>query len=225
MSDNFEKAKLVVHQEDKKGGLPSEVSFVFNPEAVRVTKTLKPKEQRQAGQDAPNLQFNGGDSLKLEFGEVLFDTFEDRKSVYATHVVSLEQLIHVNEELHRPARVLFVWGQGFGSEGGKINTGVWYVTALDVNYILFLPNGVPVRAKCKLTLTEVPEESNKASSNKNSPDTAHMHLVSRGDTLQAIAFSEYDDPSEWRRIAEANGIDDPLALNPGQRLLIPPILK
>ncbi len=225
MSEGFEYAKLVVHSEDQKGDVPKEVSFSFNPEAVRVTKTLKPKEQRQAGQDAANLQFTGGDSLKLEFGEILFDTFEDRSSVYAEHVQKIEKLIHVNEELHRPVRVLFVWGQGFGSEGGRINTGMWYITALDVNYIMFLPSGVPVRAKCKLTLTEVPDESNPSKAVRSSPDTAHVHLVSRGDSLQAIAFREYDDPGQWRRIAEANGIDDPLGLSPGQRLLIPPILK
>lgn len=225
MAEGFEQAKLVVHSEDKKGDVPAEVAFSFNPEAVRVTKTLKPSEQRQAGQDSPALQFTGGDSLKLEFGEILFDTFEERASVYATHVQLLEKLIHVAEDLHKPPRVLFVWGQGFGSEGGKINTGTWYITALDVNYIMFLPNGIPVRAKCKLTLTEVPDESNPSQSVKSSPDTAHVHLVSRGDTLQAIAFNEYDDSAQWRRIAEANGIDDPLSLAPGQRLLIPPILK
>ncbi len=224
MSSNFEKAKLVVHSADKQG-VPPEVSFMFNPEAVRVTKTLKPKEQRQAGQDAPALQFNGGDSLKLEFGEILFDTFDDRVSVYAQHVSKLEKMVLVNEHLHRPPRVHFVWGQGFGSEDGKINTGVWHVTALDVNYIMFLPNGVPVRAKCKLTLTEVPDEEAPAKSTKGSPDTAHVHLVQRGDSLQAIAFKEYDDASEWRRIAAANGIDDALDLQPGSRLLIPPILK
>lgn len=224
MSSNFEMAKLVVHSADKQG-VPPEVSFHFNPEAVRVTKTLKPKEQRQAGQDAPALQFNGGDSLKIEFGEILFDTFEDRASVYAAHVSKLEKLIHVNEHLHRPPRVHFVWGQGFGSEDGKVNTGIWHITALDVNYIMFLPNGVPVRAKCKLTLTEVPDEATPAKSAKGSPDTAHVHLVQRGDTLQAIAYREYDDAGEWRRIAAANGIDDPLALHPGSRLLIPPILK
>lgn len=232
MADGFEYAKIVVHEEDKAGSC-EEVSFMFNPEAVRITKTLKPKKQKTAGSDAPPLQFTAGDSTKIEFGEVLFDTFEERKSVYSEHVSKLESLIRVNNNVHRPVRVLFLWGQGFvnKSDGGgsnpQIYTGMWYVTALDVNYIMFLPNGTPVRAKCKLTLTEVPDEENKSqgSSAKESPDTAHVHLVSRGDSLQAIAYKEYDDAGQWRRIAEANGIDDPLALEPGHRLLIPPILR
>ena len=57
-----------------------------------------------------------------------------------------------------------------------------------------------------------------------SPDNAKVRAVLRGDTLQSIAFAEYDDPAEWRRIADSNGIDDPSDLRPGQRLLIPPIL-
>jgi nucleoid-associated protein YgaU len=40
-----------------------------------------------------------------------------------------------------------------------------------------------------------------------------------------IAAREYEDPAEWRRIADANGIDDPLQLEPGRRLMIPPILR
>jgi nucleoid-associated protein YgaU len=49
--------------------------------------------------------------------------------------------------------------------------------------------------------------------------------MKRGDTLQAIAHAEYDDPREWRRIADTNGIDDPMSLRPGNKLLVPPILK
>ncbi|MCA9527587.1 MAG: LysM peptidoglycan-binding domain-containing protein, partial [Myxococcales bacterium] len=47
----------------------------------------------------------------------------------------------------------------------------------------------------------------------------------RGETLQSIAGQEYDDPNQWRRIADANGIDDPFRLDPGVRLIIPPILR
>jgi len=33
--------------------------------------------------------------------------------------------------------------------------------------------------------------------------------VKQGDTLAWIAGKEYGNPSEWRIIADANGIDDP----------------
>lgn len=217
---NLEKAKLVVHDKIKKKNI-KEVAFEFNPEAIRITKTIKPKQQRQAGKNAPKLQFTSGDETKIEFGEIVFDTFEQRSSVYEDHVKFLEALITVDPDTHRPPRVHFQWGQAKFEDSGQANR-LFYVTALDVNYIMFLPKGTPVRAKVKLTLTEVPDP---AGEERNSPDTAHVHLVSRGDTLQAIASKEYNDPSEWRRIAEANGIDDPLEVMPGRRLLIPPILR
>ena len=47
----------------------------------------------------------------------------------------------------------------------------------------------------------------------------------RGQTLADVAFAEYHDAREWRRITDANGIDDPLSVMPGTRLLVPPILK
>jgi nucleoid-associated protein YgaU len=220
-----EMARIAIHKDDKaksKLGKKFEfVDFAFNPEAVRVAKTLKPREQKVAGQNAPSPQFTAGDAATIEFGDLVFDTFETRTNVYHEHVSKLEAMILVDEDLHRPVRVMFTWGQGWGSGDGQINTGIWFVTGLDVNYTMFLPNGTPVRATCKLTLTEVPTET----ANKNSPDTAHVHLVDRSDTLQSIAFREYDDAGQWRRIAEANGIDNPLELQPGRRLLIPPILK
>jgi len=219
----LQKAKIVVHAEDKGkwGGGNGEFAFDFNPESIRVTKTVTPKDAKHAGQDAPSPQFTQGNALVLEFGEILFDTFEKRESVYAKHVTGLEKLITTDSHLHRPPKVFFAWGSGWGNGEGQIHTGLWFVTGLDVNYTMFLPNGTPVRCTCKLTLKEVPKDA-KA---KHSPDTAHVYLVARSDTLQGIAAKEYDDPSQWRRIAEANDIEDPLNLSPGRRLLIPPILR
>ena len=48
--------------------------------------------------------------------------------------------------------------------------------------------------------------------------------VRRGQSLADIAADEYDNPAEWRRIADANQIDDPMALAPGMKLIVPPIL-
>jgi LysM repeat protein len=227
------KAKLVIYAPDLKKSKTltdkNDFTFKFNPESVRVTKTVKPKEQKEQNKDSPELQFTSGDSKKIEFGEILLNTFDIRKSVY-TEVSNLERLVTVDSDLHHPPRVLFVWGDAFGTGEGEVNGGLFVVTSLDVNYTMFLPNGTPVRAKCKVTLQEAQPDKGDSpgdyrNSPRNSPDTAHVHLVQRGDSLQAIAHSEYSDAGEWRRIAAANGIDNPLELRPGQRLLIPPILK
>jgi len=223
MAGQLVKAKLEIYKDDSAKAALGEISFFFNPQAIRVTKSVPYREQPQAGANAQTNQFTHGDKAEIDFGELIFDTFEQRKSVYKTYIVKLEQLLHFQKELHRPPRVLFSWGSGFGSGEGKINSGRFFVSRLEVNYTMFLPDGTPVRATAKLTLTE--DIDPKKDTKKNSPDVAKVHLVQRGDTLQGIAYKEYDSPAEWRRIAEANSIDDPSELQPGTRLLVPPILK
>ena len=49
-----------------------------------------------------------------------------------------------------------------------------------------------------------------------------QHVVKARDTLISIANDEYADSTKWRLIAEANNLDDPLAVQPGQTLIIPP---
>jgi nucleoid-associated protein YgaU len=42
-----------------------------------------------------------------------------------------------------------------------------------------------------------------------------------GETLSDIAAELYRDPTQWRPIAIANGIADPLSIEPGQALRVP----
>jgi len=43
----------------------------------------------------------------------------------------------------------------------------------------------------------------------------------RGDTLSGIAAQEYLDPAQWRPIALANDLDDPLRLPVGRPIRVP----
>lgn len=49
-----------------------------------------------------------------------------------------------------------------------------------------------------------------------------IYIVRSGDTLAGIAIQFYGDASLDDLIAEANGIDDPRDLRPGDELIIPP---
>jgi nucleoid-associated protein YgaU len=48
-------------------------------------------------------------------------------------------------------------------------------------------------------------------------------VVQRGDTLNHLAAEAYNDPRQWRVIADHNGIEDPLHLKPGSILEFPPL--
>src|SRR5690606_20354701 len=118
-------------------------------------------------------------------------------------------------DLHRPPKVKVEWAGDIFSGGFE---GV--VESVKVRYTMFLPTGVPCRAVATVGL----KQAAGVSAGGNSPDIAKERVVKRGETLQSIAEAEYRNAGEWRRIADANNIDDPLNLEPGAKLLIPPIL-
>ena len=197
------------------------LAFQFNPTEMTMSKSVTPVPQRAANANAPDPQHVTGGPATLKFSTVWFDTYELGVSVYSMYISTLEKMAHVDEHLHRPPYVVFMWGANFGAKPDQTPTYIWQLADFSVTYTMFLPDATPVRASCSITLKEVPQKQTQL----KSPDTAHVRLLQRGDTLQGIAAAEYDDPAQWRRIAEANGIDDPLAIAPGRRLLIPPILK
>lgn len=57
---------------------------------------------------------------------------------------------------------------------------------------------------------------------ESGPTPGGKYAVNRGDTLSAIAQRTYGDAGAWRAIAQANGIEEPRHIRPGQVLLLPP---
>ncbi len=191
------------------------IEALFNPKEYTVSKSVPWNPQAAAGLDAPEMQFTTGQGETLAL-ELFFDTYEKGSSV-KRHTDALHKLALIDAELHRPPLVMVSWG-ALKFQG--------VVESISHRFTMFLESGTPVRATCTLSLREARsamEQSNETK--KQSPDHAKLHAVRQGETLQAIAAVEYDDPGEWRRIADANGIDDPFRLQPGQRLIIPPILR
>jgi nucleoid-associated protein YgaU len=109
--------------------------------------------------------------------------------------------------------VRFVWDT-------QVFLGV--LDSLNVTYVLFTPEGIPLRAKLSLSMKEYrPVEIQIKQNPKASPDFAKTYVVRRGDTLSGIAFAIYRDSGLWRAIAAANRIQDPRTLPPGRVLQLP----
>ncbi len=56
---------------------------------------------------------------------------------------------------------------------------------------------------------------------RSSPDRLKCRFVKDGDSLWQLADNAYGDPAQWRLIAEANDIDDPMELQTGREIAIP----
>ena len=75
----------------------------------------------------------------------------------------------------------------------------------------------------KLSLTQTGEPPKGQNPTTRAQAGFGVHRVKDGDTLPSISYSSYGDATDWRRIAEANGIDNPLHLRRGSSLSLPSI--
>jgi LysM repeat protein len=184
----------------------------FNPTEYQVQKANNFAEIAIPGLESPPIQFIRGASEKLT-AEVLVDTSDTLDDVRVAYVDRLRGLMDLNRELHAPPIVRFVWDT-------EIFRGV--LESMNATYVLFTPEGVPLRAKLSLGLKEYrPVEIQIKENPTSSPDFEKTYVVQRGDTLSGIAFAVYRDSSVWRDIARNNAIQDPRTLEPGWVLRLP----
>ena len=126
---------------------------------------------------------------------------------------ALADLARYVKNLHQPPACILKWGKV------KVFTGV--LTDLKQTYTMFDSDGTPIRATADCTFMEVAMDSDAKRYELNSPDVDKTYVVRPGDTLDMIAAELYEDRKHWRTIADANRIDNPRRLTPGQILHIP----
>jgi len=191
---------------------PSIIPLRFNPTEYQLQKSNTFAEIPIPGLESPPIQFVRGAAEKLSL-ELLADTSDTLEDVREKYVNKLRGLMGLNPELHAPPIVAFSWDT-------QIFKGV--LDSLTISYVLFSPDGVPLRAKLSVTLKEYrPAAVQFRESPTLSPDFDKSFVVRRGDTLSGIAGQVYRDPARWREIARANGVVDPRRITPGDVLRLP----
>jgi len=210
-SQSLEKARLVIESQK----LPAEeriIDFKFNPTEYQLQKGNNFAEIAIPGLESPPIQFVRGNAEKLTV-ELLADTSDTLEDVREVYVNRVRSLLDIRGELHAPPVVNFIWSR-------QEFRGV--IESLNITYVLFTPEGVPLRAKLSLTMKEYrPVEIQLRDEPRTSPDLEKTWVVRRGDTLSSIASAVYRDPESWRAIAAANEILDPRTLAPGRVLTLP----
>lgn len=205
-------AKLIITPESG-----DEVEALFNPKEISLDKSVTWQTQEAAERDVPELQFKNGQprTLNLDLFFDTYDTPDPAKQDVRDYTEPVFKLALVVDDLHRPPVCKLSWGR-------MKEFFQCVLERLSQRFTLFAEDGTPVRATLRCTFKEWrtnPDDQRKQ--NRTSSDVAKQRIVHRGDTLSAIAAEEYRDPALWRPIAEENGIDDPLGLEPGTALLIP----
>ena len=224
----LEKAKLTVERESGSESFPVQ----FNPSEYNIAENVNYSEKNIPGTAGPITQFVSGASASLNLS-LTFDTYDtpvngvresqekgeltEQKPRNPTDVSRLTrrvaELVAIDGSLHRPPMVTFSWGS-LSFKG--------VVTDIKQTFTMFMPNGMPVRARVELTLksvTDLAEEKRKRPF--ESPDRTKYRTVHEGEHLWNFAVQEYGDAELWRVIARENGLMDPLDLTPGQVIKLP----
>jgi len=191
--------------------VPVPIPVMFNPPEYSLQKTNQYAEMTIPGLGSAPLQFVRGNVQHLTV-ELFFDTTDTGLDV-RTYTELVVGLTAVNAQTHAPPRLLFVWGSlVFPCVLESVTQRFDYFNAL----------GQPLRARLTVTLKGYDLlESLLASIPLESADRVKSWVVKQGDTLQGVAAAEYGDATQWRPIAEASDVDNPLILQPGQQLTIP----
>ena len=206
----------------------------YNPTEFSLDKGVQLAEIAIPGLDSPLLQFVRGQTEKLSV-DLFFDTTDAGTGAGAVSVTALTDPIYSLTKIepagHAPPIVTFAWNAVFpgallppatGNQRRNAFRGV--VDSCRQKFTFFSPEGVPLRATLTLSLREYKTLDDQLSQlNLSSPDRTHAYLTRAGDTLARIAAVHYQQPGDWRAIADGNEIDDPRRLDPGVLLTVPSI--
>jgi nucleoid-associated protein YgaU len=198
----------------------TQIPCLFNPESLSVSRSNQWRGSEAPGRGVPTLRYEGASAGTFSLS-LFFDTTDTGQAV-TTHTSKLMKLMEVSTSLPgtseatqnaRPPWVKFSWG--------SLHSFKAVIESMSINFTYFSATGTPLRAKAELSLKQYEEELAFQNPTSGTPFPHRTHRVQPGETLDRISAMHYGDATKWRRIANANGVEDPLALRAGTVLAIP----
>jgi len=217
----LKKATITVLDGADKGKV---ITVLFNPTEYSFERSNSYKATAVPGLGSPLLQFVNGESDHLGL-DLFLDDYTDptgptslqqkENDPLVKRMADISKLLEIDRDLHAPPPVRFNWGpMEFSAVIEKLGRKV----------TMFHPDGTPARMTLSVSFKEYRTLRQQLEDpRRESADKTKRRVVVGRERLWQIASREYDDPSEWPRIAGANDLDDPREIAPGDWLLIPPI--
>jgi nucleoid-associated protein YgaU len=185
------------------------IPVLFNPEEYTLDVGNTIAEIGIPGLQKSPVQYVRGNIRTLRM-ELFFDTYERNEDV-RVHTRRITALLDASRTTLAPPVLLFSWGS---------LQFQCVLESVSQRFIMFKPSGIPVRARLTVVFKEYARlEVQIEEGFFIGPPTVRNIL--EGETLSQLAHDYLGDPGAWRDIAEANGIDDPINLIPGLRIVIP----
>ncbi|MDA8236658.1 MAG: peptidase M23 [Chloroflexi bacterium] len=195
--------------------------FMYNPAELSTSKSANWNRPQQKGaSSAGKPQFTGAGPQTVQM-EIWFDAWDAADADVTKSVKTLFEWTKptptsIKKKLPRPPVLGFEWGSNQILADLK-----FFLKTVNAKYVLFKPDGTPVRASATLSFEEVPEDQPRQNPSSGARASRRSHVLDAGDSLHAVAYREYGDATLWRGVAAFNAIDDPLRVAAGTRILVP----
>jgi nucleoid-associated protein YgaU len=199
-----------------------ELTFRFNPKEYSTSKSATwTRPTNKAAKHATAPEFGGVQPQTVTM-ELFFDDWENPSKNLVEDIETLRGWTEPTDESikqHKkpqPQILKFQWGAN-----QSLSLLHVLLKSVSVKYTMFKSDGTPIRATANISMEEVPFDPKKTNPTSGSIAGRRVRVVGAGDTLHSISWAEFGNASLWRALATFNGIDDPLRVRPGTRLLIP----
>jgi nucleoid-associated protein YgaU len=185
------------------------ISVRFNPGEYSLDESNAFAEIGIPGLRTPPIQYIRGNARTLKM-ELFFDSFEHEVDV-RLQTQRLTTLLDRDRRTQAPPILLFSWG--------SLNFKCVLESA-GQRFTMFLKDGTPARATLTVAFREY-EEVNVEIQRGLFVGSPTIRNIVEGDTLSKLASETIGNPADWRKLAEANNIENPRKLTPGTLIIIP----
>lgn len=222
MSESGELEKLLIQayeEEDFSGEVIGKFESFVNPSEITLAYDMEYDSEQGSGTTGSRMEFK-----KVKPGDMSITFFLDGTGANGVSIDVQEQVNQFqtvtgyNGDIHRPNYLKIVWG--------TLQVKRCVLKSASIAYKLFKPSGIPLRAVITANFTDcADDETRVALAQDESPDLTHVRLVKAGDTLPLMCYRIYGNTSYYLDVARANGLDNFRKLEPGEKIIFPPLEK
>lgn len=211
----------------KKTGSTS-FTIPINPETFSQKFEISAKVNQASGGQGASVNFTATppEELRLEFhldntntvaGNVLQGT-----TVPKQVELLLDTIYKMDGDTHRPSFLKIAWSKQeiFGVQKPTFDC---ILKTLDIQYVLFNPEGEPLRAKVSASFTEfIADDVRIGKEGKKSPDLTHVRTIAPSEKLWLMAHNMYGQPIPLLQVAQANNLTTFRQIEFGTEIVLPP---
>nr|WP_017663700.1 hypothetical protein [Baaleninema simplex] len=171
------------------------IEFMFNPTELTYDMSVEVADNpgaRSENSGKSKTSFSNINPVTLTISNIIFDTYQDGTSVVDTYIASLKKAVEFAPGTQRTPIYTFVWGD-------RILLRRCFLEQLNYKLTMFLPSGIPVRAKIdSLTLKEADEGSAVVgmaieAMNAMSSGRAVSNKLREKDSIESRSLNSYKD--------------------------------